>query len=113
MKITRRDLRTLIESIIIEGKEKFKKVKGGKRKAIKVAKYGDPKKRADLKDFLVEKFGKIEYCKTCAAYDVSDAAVEAGVTEKDRSIAFCHAYGFSCAATNSCTSYTPGGPKKS
>ena len=67
---------------------------------------------AQLRFLNREVIRKVEYCKTCAAYDVSDAAVEAGVTKKDRSTAFCHAYGFSCKATNSCTSYTSGGPKK-
>jgi hypothetical protein len=92
----------------------FKKIKGGKRKAIKNAKYGDPKKRKVLKEFLEDKFGKVKYCKTCAVYDITDAAKKAGVTEdvEKPSFAFCHAFGFSCKATNSCTGYTEGGPKK-
>ena len=112
MKLTKRKLRLIIEQFLIEAKEKFKKIKNGKQKAKDVAKYGDPSKIKDLKNFLEEKFGKVKYCKSCAAYDVSDSAIEAGVTKKDKSEAFCHAYGFSCKAINSCTSYTPGGPKK-
>ena len=112
MKLSRQRLKLIIEQFLIEKKEKFKKIKNGRQKAVDVAKYGDPQKRKDLKDFLVKKFGKVKYCKTCAAYDVSDEAIKAGVTKKDKSVAFCHAYGFSCKETNSCTSYTPGGPKK-
>ena len=111
MKITIKKLRKIIRESVKKA-VKFKKVKGGKEKAIKVAMYGDPKKRQDLKDFLVDKFGKVKYCKTCAAYDVSEAAIEAGVTKKDLSSAFCHAFGFSCKSTNSCTGYTEGGPKR-
>ena len=113
MKISRQQLRKIIAEATKKA-DSFKKVKGGKNKAIKNAKYGDPKKRKDLKDFLEDKFGKVKYCKTCAAYDISEAAKKAGVTEdvEKPSFAFCHAFGFSCKATNSCTGYTEGGPKK-
>jgi len=110
MRMTLGRLKYLIREVAKKA-EKYKKVKGGRQKAVKAAKYGDPKKRKDLKEFLEDKFGKVKYCKTCAAYDVSKAAVEAGATKKDKSIAFCHAFGFSCKATNSCTGYTEGGPK--
>jgi len=111
MKISRQQLRKIIAEATKKANS-FKKVKGGKSKAIKNAKYGDPKKRKDLKDFLEDKFGKVKYCNTCAAYDISKEAIKAGVTAKDKSLAFCHAFGFSCKATNSCTGYTEGGPKK-
>lgn len=111
MRITLGQLKYLIREATKKA-DAFKKVKGGKNKAIKNAKYGDPKKRKDLKEFLEDKFGKVKYCKTCAAYDVSKDAIDAGVTAKDKSSAFCHAFGFSCKATNSCTGYTEGGPKK-
>jgi hypothetical protein len=51
MKITRRKLRLLVEKAIFEAKNSFKQVKGGREKAVKVAKYGNPKERSDLKDF--------------------------------------------------------------
>jgi len=113
MKISRQQLRKIIAEATKKA-DSFKKVKGGKSKAIKNAKYGDPKKRKDLKEFLEDKFGKVKYCKTCAAYDITDSAKKAGVTEdvKTPSFAFCHAFGFSCKGTNSCTGYTTGGPKR-
>ena len=51
MKLTKKKLKLIIEQLLIETKEKFKKIKGGQEKAKKVAKYGDPKKKKDLADF--------------------------------------------------------------
>ena len=113
MRITLGQLKHLIREAAKQA-NKFKKVKGGRRKAVKAALYGNPKRKKKLKEFLIDKFGKVEYCETCAAYDTSDEAKKAGVTEdvEKPSFAFCHAFGFSCKSTNSCTSYTERGQKK-
>ena len=100
MKITRRQLRKLINEAVNKTK-KFVKKPGGRAKAVEEAKYGDPKKNKDLAASLKKDHGEIKYCKTCSAYDTSEEAKAKGLASK--TTGFCHMYGFSCKATNSCT----------
>ena len=110
MKITRKNLRMLIENMILEAKVKYtpkSEWAKNKKSAVKKALYGDPERKKELKEALKEKWGKVPLCKTCSAYDISKEAIKAGVTKEDKSVAYCHAFNFACSAKNSCTGWSP------
>ena len=111
MKITRHNLKLIIEQFLLEKKIKYVDkslwVKN-KEKIIETHEYGKPTKESSLAKKLLKKWPgkKINQllCETCHAFDTSKSARSAGV---GKGKGYCIAFDFACSGKNSCTGWLP------
>ena len=117
MKITRKNLRLLLEQTLFSNTEHFvpKREWAFYKSKLKISHfYGDPKKRKDLREALQKKWPNIPekqipklLCKTCHAFDTSKNAEAAGVNVK-KGFGYCAPFKFACSENNSCSGWLPG-----
>ena len=70
--------------------------------------YGHPRDVPKLKKLAKEN----KLCGNCAAFNISKSMIMCGGASKDGKRGYCMMHEFTCAASKTCLTWAPGGPKR-